>query len=103
MVRRSSPRQRWLDWFAEYEACDLTIAEFCAGKGVSQQSFYKWRRKLRDQLQQAPESSPFVSLKVMGQSAIQIALPCGARIEVPSEDMSLRPVLKVLLELGAQS
>ena len=103
MKRRRFSREQWLEWFAEHAASDLSIAEFRVQKGISENSFYFWRRKLSCDVQSERRSSPFIPVKVVDQSTVNIALPCGARIEVPSVDSALRPALKVLLELDGPS
>ena len=38
--------QRWSDRFERFEHSGQTIAQFCAVEGVSQSSFYKWKKNL---------------------------------------------------------
>ena len=37
----------WTQRLRRYDQADMTVAEFCDSEGVSQPSFYSWRRKLR--------------------------------------------------------
>jgi len=38
--------QQWRERFTRFENSSQTVAEFCLGEGVSQPSFYQWRKKL---------------------------------------------------------
>lgn len=38
--------QQWADRFLRFTAANQTVAEFCRREGVSQASFYQWRKKL---------------------------------------------------------
>ena len=100
MAKRHSAEQ-WQSWFDGFEQSGQTVAKFCDSIGVSIQSYYKWRRKLMvqdDRVSKAPRSN-FVPL-VIGTPTVDIELPGGARVRVPNDFDSLRPVLQVLLELG---
>jgi hypothetical protein len=39
--------EQWAAWIGEQAESGLTIAAFCGAIGVSENSFYVWRRKLR--------------------------------------------------------
>ena len=42
----SGKSKEWTDRFLRFESSDQTVVEFCRREGVSQPSFYQWRRKL---------------------------------------------------------
>jgi hypothetical protein len=44
----SSSSQVWTDRLERFEHAGTTVANFCLAEGVSQASYYYWRRKLRD-------------------------------------------------------
>ena len=44
---RGYPAEQWAEWVAEQAASGPTVAAFCDSIGVSENSFYVWRRKLR--------------------------------------------------------
>jgi hypothetical protein len=74
----------------------LTVAGFCRREGVSQPSFYQWRKRLqqerrRTQLQGRPdrltggakETCGFVPVHVSGLTSAVIELPGGVTVRVP--------------------
>jgi hypothetical protein len=47
--------QFWGQMFARWTASGLSIAAFCEEAGLSQQSFYRWRRVLRKRTSRADQ------------------------------------------------
>ena len=39
--------QEWTERLERFAASSLTVAQFCEAEGVSQQSYYHWKRRLR--------------------------------------------------------
>lgn len=96
----------WGKRLDRFDRADVSVAQFCRHEGVSQASFYHWRRKLRGQpaVSQRDQASPLprflpVSLATtptisttptplpsMPLSRMTIDLPGGIRIrfEIPS-------------------
>ncbi len=112
MVRGYGAEQ-WADWIAEQARSGLTIAAFCDSIGVSENSFYVWRRKLGtgSTAFESGSSACLVELTVVDPGAgshamsggVEIDLPCGAVVRVPGDAGLLGQVLGVLLEAGATS
>jgi len=48
MTRGSRPAkiEQWSERFERFERSGLTVVQFCRQEGVSQPSFYQWRKKL---------------------------------------------------------
>ena len=95
--------EQWQAWFVEFKQSELTVERFCRSIGVSVQSFYKWRRKLRDELATDSRASvnPFVTVRV-ATSELVVELPGGAIVRVANDKDSLRPLIELLLEIGAK-
>ncbi|MFN0019479.1 MAG: IS66 family insertion sequence element accessory protein TnpA [Pirellulaceae bacterium] len=107
-------RELWRRRLREYERSNLTIADFCDGAGVSTAAFYQWRRKLAvtgpsvgpgkeegfAKPSPAAASLNFLPVEIMGPgngSVVELQLPSGIRVLVPSRDQeSLRTVLESL-------
>jgi transposase len=102
MARRGDGAKRleWSERLERFARSEVTAAAFCQAEGVSLPSFYQWRRKLatpsvcepaqeRRSAGQAPRT--FVQLiPTAGTAAIvEIQLPNGARICLPSDDRQL--------------
>ena len=103
-MRQRFTREQWVQWLDEFEQSDLSALEFCTQKRISSKSFYRWRRKLRREVQSDSKLDPhFVSITVTGSPVVEIAMPCGATIRVPNDPRSLRPVLQTLLEVEVRS
>lgn len=107
MKRRRYSSNQWLEWLFEQPESGQSISKFCAAHGVSENSFYLWRRKLGNKLKTARRekknqstSASFVPIEVSPHSHVSIALPCGANINVPADRSSLQLVLQILLEIG---
>ena len=96
MTQRRHGGAQWLTWLREQPESGLSVSAFCRKKGVSENSFYVWRRKLANEL--APSSC--VGLTLVDQVPVSIELPGGVRIQVTDES-SLRTILRLLVELGA--
>lgn len=43
----SETAQRWADRLQRFDQAGTTVAKFCQAEGISQPSYYHWRRKLR--------------------------------------------------------
>ena len=106
-MRKYSAYQ-WRGWFLEFDASSLTVEKFCKSIEVSVQSFYKWRRKLKDELIAGlPKPLPpeFVPVSLSSSAAsptLEIELSNGVVLRVSNNVDSLRPLLTLLSESGAQ-
>ena len=103
-MSKSETVQLWAERLRRFDLADTTVACFCAAEGVSQPSYYHWRRKLRGlAIKAEPKTvSPpaaFLPVALAGQAEqpdnppralTTIELPGGIRIrvEVPTEPQS---------------
>ena len=94
----ASVREVWRDRLGRYESSELTVTDFCEAEGVSQASFYQWRKKLgrrrrvasagrRDET--AASRSPAFVPVVPTTLAVVVTLGNGVRVELPSSDHEL--------------
>ena len=87
----------WQARIAEQSQSGLSIQRFCRGRGISEQSFYTWRKRLR---QSEPVRFALVepSMGSCGQPAIELMLSGGERLRIsgPVDGAALRTVLEVL-------
>jgi len=84
----------WRDRLANYRQSNLTVAEFCRQEGVSDPSFYQWRKRLepgRARSKQIRKSSPpdagqppFLPVRIPSSAVAEIEFPNGVRIRVPA-------------------
>ena len=112
MGHRGHSAEQWSVWIDEQRDSGLTIASFCGSIGVSENSFYVWRRKLRARGDatgpaEASPSEGFVPLSIVESDGtgdrIEIDLPCGAVVRVPDNELLIRQTLEVLLEFGTMN
>jgi transposase-like protein len=117
-VARHEAWRRRLERFSSWSG---TVAEFCRQEGVTQGTFYLWRKRLpRDGASSGaagsvlvPERMPptddaqrvasFVELSLTGRAAmVEIELPNGAVVRVPAEhEATLRVAIGAAGELGS--
>ena len=110
MSRTDSAREKWTRIIREQQSSGLTIAAFCAERGVAVSSFYPWKRRLAAA---GDAAAAFVEATVVGRAEdgrggagkIAIELACGRRIVVgPGFDRRLLlEVLEALESVGAAS
>lgn len=97
----SVKRRLWQQRLRRFEQGRLTVAAFCQAEGVSEPSFYYWRRILNQTANDANlrrRAAPallrssaigrqaFVPVEVVRASTIEIHFPNGARLTVPAGD-----------------
>lgn len=91
--------QAWADRLERFEQLDVTVNQFCLDEGVTQASYFYWRRKLRDSEpasggRQSKSLARFIPVSVPAvvtarpRSVMTVDLPGGIRIrfEVPVSD-----------------
>lgn len=92
----------WRERLARFDRGDWTVAEFCRREGVSNPSFYQWRKRLQQRERQArrvrqgaPGASAaevpgrFLPVNVAGLSTAEIELPNGLKIRVPATNAAV--------------
>jgi transposase-like protein len=96
----SARNKRWQALIRQHGQSKLSVSAFCREQGVSDQSFYNWRKRLS-------ESEPVRFALVQGgalvtrdNAPVELILACGDRLRIaPGIDAAtLRTVLSVLRE-----
>jgi hypothetical protein len=85
--------QTWRDRIARWTTDGLSIRAFCAREGLSEPSFYAWRRTLRERdagtlppTAPAPDAPAFVPVHVLPAAppvALDLVLRSGLTVRVP--------------------
>jgi transposase-like protein len=82
---RSPERERfWREAVAGHKKSGLSVRAFCAQRGVSEPSFYAWRRELsqRDRAAMTPAAT-FVPVQVVADAVVEVVLLSGVVVRVP--------------------
>ena len=116
MARRKNREKEshWREILKRQASSDVSVRHFCAAEGVSEPSFYAWRKKLRTRDSERTQASLatrckgksdnerlFVPLKVLGTAqTLEIIHPLGCRIHVTGDvdSVALRRVIEALDE-----
>jgi transposase-like protein len=108
---------RWREILQRQAGSGLSVRSFCGAEGISEPSFYAWRRKLRSRngsgrrtpqkprgRDEEPDNAQlFVPLTLLDHTpTLEIIHPLGYRIQVSGDvhPEALRQVLKALDERG---
>jgi hypothetical protein len=98
--RTTTKSDQWRERLAEHERSGLTVKRFCEERGITQYSFYAWRKRLREQgpvrfalvergrVRQEPAPAP----------GLELILASGARLRISAgvDGATLRTVLEAL-------
>lgn len=89
----------WRERIAEHERSGLSVQQFCKERGVTEQSFYVWRKRLR---KQEPMRFALVETGAARQAApkagLELMLVTGERLQIgaDADPALLRRVLEAL-------
>lgn len=89
----------WRERIAEQERSGMSVQQFCREKGITEQSFYVWRKRLRNQ-----EPARFALVETQparqhpAKTELELVLVTGERLRMGADvDLSLlRRVLEAL-------
>jgi hypothetical protein len=102
-VPSSTLERTWRDRVTRWKAGGLSVRDFCRTEGLSEPSFYSWRRTIaeRDAATAAPDAPAFVPLHVRPGTApvvLELVLRSGHVLRIPpgSDPGHLRAVLAAL-------
>jgi transposase-like protein len=106
--RSRSKEQFWRRVIRQWDLGELSVRAFCRTHGLSEPSFYAWRRMLAQRDAQA-KATPFVPVQVVAEprsaeapacAALELVLEGGRRLRIePGFDgPTLRRVLTLLEE-----
>ena len=107
-IRSSSKEQFWRRMIRLWRSGGLTVRAFCGGQGLSEASFYGWRRTLAERDASAVAfvpvtvaAEPRASSTAVSAGAVELILNDGRRLRVgPGFDGATLQRLLGLLEEG---
>ncbi len=101
----------WQELLENHKASGLSIDEFCADKGVSRSTFYRWVQRLRDGIPDSvatervgpplaePAEPKFLPVSLTAPP-VEIELPNGGLVRLPI-GISEKVLVKVVEAVGA--
>lgn len=116
--RDPSREEFWRETVAAWQRSGQTIRRFCAARRLSEASLYAWRRELarrdgdrRPGIRKLSPARPksaaatFVPLQVLSQALIEVVLPTGLIVRLPSgaDAAAMTTVANLVAALGTQS
>ena len=95
---REARREYWSNLISEQEASGQTVREFCRERGRGKDSFYRWRKRLREDGAvrfARVETRPTVGSR--GDATLELVLTSGERLRIgPGVDAA---TLQIVLEV----
>lgn len=100
--RTAGKSDQWRERIAEQERSGISVKQFCKERGLTECSFYAWRKRLRQR--QEPVRFALVERRAgsrqegTAQGSLELVMPTGARLRIsPGVDSTtLRTVLEAL-------
>jgi hypothetical protein len=98
-AKAATKSDQWREWIAEQERSGISARQFCKERGLAEQSFYGWRKRLR---RREPVRFALVD-RGLGQElgrepAVELVLTSGERLRIANgvDGRTLRAVLEAL-------
>jgi transposase-like protein len=101
MEKKTERREEyWREQVAAHERSGLSVKQFCEQQQITEQTFYVWRKRLRNQ---PPMRFALVETGVMrpqapAESGLELVLTTGERLRIGAsvDPITLRKVLEAL-------
>jgi transposase-like protein len=121
MARTNGAERRrfWQELFAKRASLGLSVAQVCKEAGVSQATFYAWRKRLQSSRQRSmavgprrgltKKASPLVPVRIVSDQldegrtpTVIIELPGAVRVQIPPgcEASTIQAVLQAVSSFG---
>jgi transposase-like protein len=91
----------WREAVAGHRQSGLSVRAFCRRRGLSEPSFYAWRRQL-DEREGRARPATFVPVRVVSESMIEVALPNGVVVRAASVSEP-QAIARLVAALGSAS
>lgn len=93
-------REEWRERVGQQESSGQSIRAFCRERGLKEHAFYGWRQRLRKQNTLVRFALVETKSAAAAVASIELMLPSGDRLRIPTEAATLKLVLSVLRELA---
>jgi transposase-like protein len=111
MARRADQgaAARWRERLERFQSAPMSVAQFCRLEGVSQPSFYQWRRRLAMEhaggatADAATSGRAFAPVRLIVEASVAAWLPGGTKLEIPLGDAAAaRIALETIVRADAE-
>jgi hypothetical protein len=101
MNKKTEEREEyWRDRVAAHERSGLSVKQFCEQQKLTEQTFYVWRKRLRNQppMRFALVETGIVRPQAPAETGLELVLTTGERLRIGAsvDPASLRKVLEAL-------
>ena len=97
---KAARSERWRERIAQQERSGFSVQDFCKEQGVTEQSFYAWRKRLRNEqpARFALVETGSAQRQPGTEGGLELILPRGERLRISAgvDATVLRTVLEVL-------
>jgi hypothetical protein len=107
-MAHSFPERKAHEWrrrLRRYHKSRQSVVAFCRQEGVSQPTFYFWRKRLAQAVEPTPRSlepAGFRPVRLLPAANVDVRLPGGTQLIVPlSDPEGLRLVIETLARVDA--
>jgi transposase-like protein len=106
--RNSTLERQWRERMELWQRSGLSVRQFCVRNGLTESTFYLWKRELRTRDQtssKSPSTQPkFVPVSVVPSTtlSVEVRCPSGHVVCFPSCEVSALASLFVALDLGTR-
>jgi|SRR5689334_862019 hypothetical protein len=96
--KATSKSDQWRDRLAEQQRSGLSVKQFCQQQGLTEYSFYAWRKRLRNAGQVRFALVDREAQQVSAEFGLELALANGDRLRIGAgvDAKTLRTVLELL-------
>jgi transposase-like protein len=98
--KKAERSEYWREQIAQHERSELSVPQFCKDRGIVEQSFYVWRKRLREQepVRFAVVETAPAEREPKREAGLELVLARGERLHIGADVdlMLLRRVLEVL-------
>ncbi len=98
--KKAERSEYWREQIAQHERSELSVPQFCQDRGIVEQSFYVWRKRLREQepVRFAVVETAPAEREPKREAGLELVLGRGERLRIGADTdlMLLRRVLEVL-------
>ena len=101
MEKKTEKREEyWRERVAAYERSGLSVKQFCEQQQITEQSFYVWRKRLRNRqpMRFALVETGVTRPQAAAEPGLELVLPTGERLRIGAsvDPATLRKVLEAL-------